>query len=315
MKIAFYGNFEVSYSSETHHANSLELMGHTVVRLQEPKVSADRIAAEALSSELFVWVKTHGWETPGIDAALAQIKAAGVPVVAYHLDLYMPIGRWRQYENSPYMQSLDHWFTCDPLMADWLNDNTPVKGHFLPAGVHGPECYISGTPSEHANDVIFVGSKNYHPEWPWRPKLIQWLKDTYGSRFTHVGGDGDTGTLRGDDLNRVYAGSKVAVGDTLCVDYTYPRYASDRLFECPGRGGFNLFPYIEGISDWFTEDQEIAFYEYGDFDGLKRSIDYYLTHDDVREQIRLAGHERAKAEHTYQRRWNTILDTVFADVH
>ena len=311
MRVTFYGNFEVDYSSETHHANSLELMGHEVVRLQEPKTPAQQIVSEALASDLFVWIKTHGWETPGINAALERIKAAGVPVVAYHLDLYMPIGRWRQYENSPYMQALDHWFTCDPLMADWLNDTTPVKGHFLPAGVYGPECYISDMGSDDANDVIFVGSKGYHAEWPWRPRLIQWLKDTYGSRFTHVGGDGDTGTLRGDDLNRVYANSKVAVGDTLCVGYNYPKYASDRLFECPGRGGFNLFPHITGISDWFIEDQEIAFYEYGDLDGLKASIDYYLEHDDVREQMRRAGHERAKAEHTYERRWNTILDTVF----
>jgi hypothetical protein len=160
--------------------------------------------------------------------------------------------------------------------------------------------------------VVFVGSKNYHPEWPWRGQLIQWLRDTYGSRFTHVGGDGDTGTLRGDTLNRMYTNSKVAVGDTLCLGFDYPYYASDRLFECPGRGGFNLFPRIKGLEEWFVEGEEIAFYEYGDFDQLKFLIDYYLEDEGRREHIRRAGHERVKAEHTYRHRWETILQTVFA---
>ena len=311
LQIVLLGNHQVTYSSESHHAASLELLGHTVIRLQEPSTSAATITTEVLRSDLFVWIHTHGWETPGIEQALATIRAAGIPIIAYHLDLYMPIGRWRQYENSPYLQALDHWFTVDPQMANWLNNNTPVRGHFLPAGVFGPECYIATEPSEHANDVVFVGSKGYHREWPWRPRLIQWLKDTYGSRFTHVGGDGDTGTLRGDDLNRMYANSKVAVGDTLCIGYDYPYYVSDRAFECPGRFGFSLFPRIRGIEDWFTDGEEIVLYKFGDLDGLKCQIDYYVEHDAEREAIRLAGHERVKAEHTYKHRWEQILATVF----
>lgn len=242
MRIAFYGNFQVSYSSESHHAASLESLGHTVFRVQEPTDISTLTAATA-DVDLLVWVKTHGWDTPGINQVLEQLRDRRIPVISYHLDAYMPIpGRWQRYRDDPYMMSLDHFFTVDPKMADWLNANTAVRGHFLPAGVYGPECYISSDPSPHANDVIFVGAKGYHPEWPWRPKLIGWLRDTYGPRFTHVGGDGDTGTLRGDALNRVYANSKVAVGDTLCVNFDYPGYASDRLFECPGRGGFQPVP-------------------------------------------------------------------------
>jgi len=195
-------------------------------------------------------------------------------------------------------------------MADWFNSNTPVRGHFLPAGVYDQECYISEQPSPHANDVVFVGSRRYHPEWPYRAQLVDWLRATYGPRFTHVGGDGDTGVLRGDDLNRMYAGSKVAIGDTLCMGFDYPHYASDRLFEAPGRGGFQIFPRISGLEDWFDEGKEIIFYEFGDFAGLKGLIDHYVDHGDERERIRHAGHERVKAEHTYRHRWQTILDTV-----
>lgn len=311
MRITFYGNFDVDYTSETHHANSLRQLGHTVTRLQEPRATAEQIRDNAISSDLFVWVHTHGWHTPGIEDALRDIKHAGIPIVAYHLDLYMGLQRWRQYENDPYMRSIDHWFTVDRLMADWLNNNTPVRGHYLPAAVYGPECVITD-PGPVGNDVIFVGSKGYHPEWPYRPQLIDWLRTTYGARFTHVGGDGDTGTIRGLNLNQVYAASKVAVGDTLCLGYNYPDYWSDRVYETLGRGGMLIHPQIPGMERTFTDRQHLAFYRYGDFDGLRKLIDHYLTDDRERETVRTAGHRHVKAHHTYEQRWETILGTVFA---
>jgi hypothetical protein len=308
MRIAFLGNFQVDYSSETHHVVTLESLGHQVVRLQEPSTPVDTILAEALASDMFVWVHTHGWDTPGIEQVLKTLREHRIPSVTYHLDLWMGLQRQRDMRSGPYWD-LDHFFTVDPQMADWLNANSPVKGHFLPAAVFDRECYISDQPSSHANDVIFVGSKRYHPEWEWRPKLIEWLRATYGDRFTHVGGDGDTGTVRGDELNRIYANSKVAVGDTLCLGFNYPWYASDRLFEAPGRGGFQIFPHIEGVESWF--DGMLKTFEFGDFDGLKKLIDFYLEHDADREALRRMTHEHVKKNHTYRNRWATIIKTVF----
>jgi hypothetical protein len=315
MRACFLGNFGVDYSSESHHAKSLESLGVEMIRLQEPKASYSAIIGEALRSDLFIWVHTHGWDTPGIKTALENIKLAGIPIITYHLDLYMPIPqRWRQYQDSPYLAQLDHFFTVDPKMADWLNENTGTQGHYLPAGVFGEECYISDQHSPHANDVIFVGSKGYHDCWPYRAKLIDWLRDTYGDRFTHVGGDGDTGTIRGAALNAVYANSKVAVGDTLCPDFDYPGYWSDRVYETLGRGGFLIHPYISGMEGHFKQGEHLQYYEYGDFELLKYQIDKYLDDPDwqpIGEKTRRAGHEHVKANHTYAHRWQTILDTVF----
>lgn len=311
MRIVFYGNFQVSYSSESHHAASLKELGHIVVQLQEPSTPADQIIAEATKSDMFVWVHTHGWNTPGMRTALRTIKAGGVPVVAYHLDLYLGLRRWKMYESDPYMRDIDHFFTVDRLMADWLNANTEVRGHYLPAAVFGPECYLAEPTSPHGNDVIFVGSKGYHPEWPYRPQLIDWLRATYGPRFTHIGGDGDTGTIRGDELNRLYASSKVAVGDTLCLNFDYPDYWSDRVYETLGRGGFLIHPRVPGMDREFADYKHLAFYTYGHFDQLKSEIDFWLASDDDREQVRSDGYTHVKGEHTYAHRWRTILDTVF----
>ena len=307
MRIAFLGNFIVDSTSETHHAKTLGALGHQVTCLQETEASAREIAFASRDADLFVWVHTHGYHTPDIVEAFAAAIGRGIPVITYHLDLWKGLAREKDMETDPYWRVLTDFFTCDKLMADYLTEHTSVRGHYLPPGVFGPECYLA-EPTE-PFDVAFVGSYGYHPEWPYRARLIDWLKDTYGPRFRHYGGGG-LPTVRGVDLNQVYANARVAVGDTLCLNYDYPYYWSDRLFETAGRGGFQIFPRITGITDYLTEDKEVVLYDYGNFAELKNKIDYYLTHDAEREAIRVAGHERTKAEHTYTHRWAHILESL-----
>lgn len=313
MRIAFLGNFGSQHSSETHHGLSLESLGHTVVRLQEGKATGEQVLDEALKSNLLIVVHTHGWRTVGLalDKVLLCLKGAGIPTLTYHLDLWLGLQRQKDLDSDPFYRTIGHFFTADRLMAEWFNEHTDVKGYFLPAAVYDRECYISDQPSPHANDVIFVGSRRYHNEWPWRPQLLDWLRATYGPRFTHIGGDGDTGTIRGAELNAAYAGSKVAVGDTLCKNFDYPWYASDRLWECAGRFGAQVFPRITGLDEWFKDGEHLLYFNFGDFDDLRSKIDWMLEHDEERERIRRAGHEMVKASGTYRHRWESILSTVF----
>lgn len=312
MRVTFYGNHSLPYTSESHHCASLEELGCEVVRLQEPKCSAAQIQEEAEKSDLFVWIATHGWDTPGIEGVLQHLKHRGVPSLAYHLDAFLQVpDRWQKYQHHPTMRLLDHYFTVDQCLADWLSANTDAAGHYLPPGVYGAECYIADKPSPHSNDVVFVGSYGYHESYSMRPKLIDWLKQTYGQRFTHIGGGSNVGTVRGDDLNRLYADSKVVVGDSYIVDPNYPgKYWSDRLPETLGRGGMLVAPWVYGLDESFTDGEHLVTYKHGDFDQLKFIIDYYLDDHAERERIRAAGHAHVKANHTYTRRWETILDTV-----
>jgi len=308
MKITFLGNFSVSYSSENHHVKTLKSLGHEVVCLQEGKVDGNEIVRQALASDLFVVVHTHGWVTPILPLSdVLRLLKGKVTTLTYHLDLWFGIERQKDLDTDDFYKLIDHFFCTDKLMADWFNDNTKVKGHFLPAGVYHEEVYLNDLPK--INDIIFVGSKGYHNEWKWRPQLIDWLSQTYGNKFKHYGNDG-LGVVRGDDLNKLYASTKIAVGDTLCLNFNYPYYLSDRVFETTGRGGFLLMPYIKGIEDLFKVGKEIITFKFGDFKDLKKKIDYYLINDEEREKIRLAGFERTKKDHTYQNRWIKILETI-----
>lgn len=314
MKITFLGNFGVDFSSETHHKKSLESLGHEVVALQETQASSEMVLDEAMKSDMFVWVHTHGWQTPGslsMENVLKYLKRAKIPTVTYHLDLWLGLQRQEDLQKDAVYKHIQHFFTVDKKMADWFNENTDVKGHYLPAGVFGEEVYMSPKlPGEqYGHDIIFVGSRGYHPEWSYRPKLIDWAKNLYKQRFEHYGGDG-LGVVRGDKLNQLYADTKVVIGDSLSVNFDYPYYWSDRLYETTGRGGFMIFPYIKGIENEFKLGEELVTYKFGDFDDLREKINHYRENDVEREKIRKAGFERTKKDHTYAKRWESIINEV-----
>lgn len=303
MIIAFLGNFSVDYSSESHYAKTLEAMGHSVMRLQE-----NEPVYNFPTCDLFIWIHTHGWKSPGIEKIIKLLKGK-VPIISYHLDLWFGLDRQKDLEEDPFYKQLDYFFATDKLMCDWFNEYTKVKGRYLPAGVFEPEAIMLDKKQE--LDIVFVGSRGYHPEWPYRPQLIDWLKATYGEKFGHYSGEeGTLGLKRGLHLNQLYTDAKIVVGDTLCLNYNYPYYFSDRLFETTGRGGFLIFPYIKGLEEYFNIGKEIVTYSFGDFEGLEDIIDYYLEHAEEREAIRQAGFERSKKDHTYMKRWERILDEV-----
>lgn len=322
MKITFLGNFQVDYSSETHHKKSLESLGHQVVPLQETQAGSETILDEAMSSDMFIWVHTHGWQTPGsmtMNTVLSYLKRASIPTVTYHLDLWLGLQRQSDLNKDSVYRSIGHFFTVDPHMAEWFNQNTQVQGHYLPAGVFADECKmyervlfdVEGhkIAPYMMNEVVFVGSKGYHPEWRYRPELINWLAAMYGDRFRHYGGDG-LGVMRGERLNQLYANTKVVVGDSLSINFNYAGYWSDRIYETTGRGGFIIHPEIEGLETQFKYGKEIVTYKFNDWQGLKEKIDYYIEHDDERENIRKAGHERTKNNYTYAKRWEYIINEV-----
>lgn len=310
MKVAFLGNFRACFCSENDYLWTMrERLGFEVVPLQETEATGEIVQETAASCDVFFWVHTHGWNTPGrpMRDVLADLRARGVPSFAYHLDLYMGIGRWREYQNHDYMQ-VDHFFTVDKLMAGWLNENTTTRGYFVRPGVVERDCRLEAREKTH--DVIFVGSYRYHAEWPYRRRLIDYLRSTYGSRFEHWGPQG-LGLVRGDALNELYASTKVVVGDTLCMGFKYPHYTSDRAYEVLGRGGFLVHPSIAGMDEELTDDH-LAYYRFDDWVGLEQTIDHYLTHDEEREAIRRAGHAKVAADCTYTNRLTQIFGTLEA---
>jgi hypothetical protein len=316
-RIALLGNFRVSYTSESDYKWTLEKLGHTVFPLQETEATGEKVLETALKCGALFWVKTHGWNTPGMPMreVLAKLKEAGIPSFGYHLDLWLGIEREKDLKDNDYW-NLEYFFSVDKEMADYLTANTQVKGYYLQAGVVEKHCFLGTKKAKHLHDVVFTGSYEYHKEHPYRKELIDFLHKTFSARFRRYGHPAvdqpNAYYIMGTALNDLYASTKVVVGDTLCPNFTKPYYFSNRSFEVTGKGGFLIHPYIVGLEDCFELGKEIVTYKYGDFEELKEKIDYYLTHPEEREEIRLAGHRRTKRFHTFTNRLQTMLAVIGA---
>jgi len=301
--ISYLGNFGPSFSTESHLSRTLESMGHKVLRLQEDKASLSQVVDAANIGDLFMWTRTPGFIKFNGYQMLEQIK---VPSFSYHLDLYVGIQRHGNLDTDPFWRT-DYVFSADgDSAAQKVFEEKGINHIWMMPGVVKDECYIADVPVD--KDIAFVGSWNgYHPDWPYRVQLVKWLKSTFGNKFTAYPPLGQP-SIREDALNRLYASTKIIVGDAFCPGFNKPNYFSDRLFETTGRGGFLIHPRIEGIP--LKDKEHIVMYDYKDFEGLKKTIDYYLEHDEEREAIRRAGFEEVKANHNYHVRMQAILDYI-----
>lgn len=304
LKVLYIGNFKPWWSTETHVAASLEDLGHSVIRLQEDEVQAPDVVRHANEdgADFLLWTRT--WAMRG--DATTMLSAIKIPTVAYHLDLYAGLERSKGVATEP-------WWRCTHVItADGGSDafwrEHGINHHWLPPAVYAKECYLAGPDEKFAADVVFVGSYGYHKEWSYRPLLIDNLRKRYGDRFKLWGSHGEV--VRGQRLNILYASAKVVVGDSCCLGFNHPTYWSDRVPETLGRGGFLIHPEIPGLERDFVYGEHFASYQFNDFDGLYRQIDYYLDHPDERDRIRRAGHEHVKAAHTYAHRMQSVIELV-----
>lgn len=324
MQIAYLGNFTQTHCTEVHLAKTLESLGHKVIRLQENAYTSEELGniLDQAIFDLFLFTRTWG-NTLTLEH-LAHLRGRKIPSVSYHLDLY--IGLRRKYlhqgrslgevlENDPFWRT-DFVITPDgDPDSQTIFDAHRVNHHYIKAGVYEPECYMAETKGS-KHDLIFVGGGarpgqegTYgHPEWNYRNELIAWLEDNYPEKFEKFGHPQIT--IRNEELNQLYADTKVVVGDSVCIGFNHQHYWSDRVYETLGRGGFLIHPYIKGLEEEFTDGEHLVFYEFGNFDQLKEKIDYYLAHDDEREKIRKAGHELVKTKCTYHNRMKQMLDIV-----
>jgi SAM-dependent methyltransferase len=312
VKIAYVGNFSGGpHTTENHLAWTLEDMGHEVIRWQEnaydPTLLDDLI--EKTEFDLFLFTRTWG-HTVKLHH-LDQLRAKGTPSASYHLDLYVGLQRESGLASDAFWRT-DFVFTPDGSPeADEVFFRQNIKHHYIKPGVYKAECQPGNFRSELAQDVVFVGggATYMHPEWPYRRELIAWLGQTYGARFGKYGHPEPT--MRNQDLNDLYASAKVVVGDSLCLGFTRPYYWSDRVYETIGRGGFIIHPRIAGMEEEFIDGENIVFYEFNDWTGLKQKIDYYLEHGEARERVRKAGQEFVREHATYHDRLSQALQIIF----
>ncbi len=112
----------------------------------------------------------------------------------------------------------------------------------------------------------------------------------------------------GEATSFIYAGTKINLNIAL---KGIEGGTTQRIMDIMGAGGFVLTNYCEETAELFEEDKEIVMFRTPE--ELIQKVDYYLEHEEEREQIARAGHERAMNDYTYEKKIKRLLDWVTED--
>jgi spore maturation protein CgeB len=80
-------------------------------------------------------------------------------------------------------------------------------------------------------------------------------------------------------------------------------------FEIPASGGFQVIDHY--WPEWFIEGKEVV--SFSSIEQLKQLIDYYLKHEEEREEIAQRGRERTLRDHTYEKRFEKLFSLLEID--
>lgn len=162
-----------------------------------------------------------------------------------------------------------------------------------------------------AHDVVFLASRYPGPRKEFVTKLrgLPVNFGLYGSGWPEGWSKGqsmyDFKTACG-----VYRGAKISIGDS---QWPETGFVSNRVFQALAAGGSAL------AHQWFRDMELLGLIDgetciiWRDFSELQKKIKYYLTHEDERKRIALAGEKLALEKHSFDVRVQELLVIVDKD--
>jgi spore maturation protein CgeB len=111
------------------------------------------------------------------------------------------------------------------------------------------------------------------------------------------------------EMPKVFHASKINLNITMRPIETG---LSLRIWDVLGCGGFLLTNYQAELPEYFEIGKELEAYESAE--ELTQKVQYYLTHEEERVEIAIAGYKKAAAYHTYEMRLTEMIKILTQQV-
>jgi len=226
------------------------------------------------------------------------LKEAGTFTLNWSGDIRRNTERW-YFETGADL-------TCFSNMRDiQALRSAGIQADFLQIGIDPKVFNLHGIEKHHyKHDIVFMGN-NYGGQFPLgreRNELVNRIRRMGGA--VYGGYQGAIGNLNGNQLEEsiCYNNSKIAINHS---HFNVEAYTSDRLFRILGSGCFCLSHHYQGIEQDFQVGNHLA--TYTDLNDMQRKIDYYLKHNDEREEIAMSGYELCHKKHRYKQMVQNII--------
>lgn len=116
--------------------------------------------------------------------------------------------------------------------------------------------------------------------------------------------------LTDDEMIRKFSESKISLGFLEVYDAHNPeelikQHLHLREFEAPMSGALYLTGWCEELAEFYEIDKEVVVYR--SEHELLDKVQFYSKHPNQADRVRRAGHQRALADHTYQKRFKYLF--------
>lgn len=295
MKIAYIGKFQ-RMDDEEYIALGFEKIGCEVVRIEDrsPDICYELDKAKP---DLVLWAKLRV-DNPAV--VVAHCKKKGYKTACWVFDLYIGYHRENQLTAHPAFKA-DYVFTTDGGHQKEF-EALGINHFCVRQGIANSECYLeplSDTQKDRPQGVVFVGTDN--PLNTYRTDMISEVRK-YVPSLKWIG-RADPSEMRGTDLNKLYAKTQVAVGDSVYSPY----YWSNRIVETLGRGGFLIHPDVPGLKE---EYPHLVTYPRGDWVRMKNTVCYYLMYEDKRRELVQKNFEWVRDNYTVDKKCAELLSHI-----
>jgi spore maturation protein CgeB len=288
LKIAYIGNFTKMWDEE-YIARGFEALGCEILRVPEMTRYTSMIDEIVNYKPDVVLFAKFNVGNPEI--VMSALKKHKLLTVCWVWDLYWGYIREHYIKNKVMFQA------DIVITSDGGNDKrwkeAGIKHYTVRQGIRNEECYARK--AKKTCEVLFVGSENPYNQ---RNSFLSRLEKDYGMSWV---GKVDTNQCRGEQLNELYAKTKIVVGDSVYSPY----YWSNRIVETLGRGGFLIHQEVEGLQE---EYPQLVTYKRDDYEDLCAKIDYYLANNKEREQIVRKNVEHVRNHHLITHECKKVID-------
>lgn len=231
-----------------------------------------------------------------VPRTVKEIKKMGITVFSYNNDNpfseYYPKFFWRHYKNCIQLCDLNYVYRKSNIAdcEQYKSKRTEILRSYYLEQENYP--LPEKEKLDNIPEVLFLG----HCEEDYRKEYIEALAENGIRVGVPSGWRGKVSNKNivfldnaGTQYNELINSAKIALVflSTLNKD-TYTR----RCFEIPATKTMMLSIYTEDLAGMFTPGKEAVYFNTKD--ELINKVKYYLIHDEKREKIGLAGHERLK---------------------
>ncbi|WP_456324448.1 glycosyltransferase family protein [Desulfonauticus submarinus] len=322
-------------------ANGLKQLGHLVEVFESPlfysafqglkklRIGSNRLEyleqsfIQVVSQAIYAKVEEF---SPSLVLALAQapltrqillkLKKQGVPTAMWFVEDFKLFTYWRAFaplydffaviQKEPFFQGLR---------------NIGVKNFcYLPLAccpeIHKPLVLNSIEKKRYGSDISFMGAG-----YPNRRKAFIELLD-YDFKIWGTEWEGETSLeplvqekgrrLEPEEIVKIFNATKINLNLHSSIKSSQlvskGDFVNPRTFEIAGCRGFQLVDERSLLSELFKPEEEII--TFSSIEDLKKKIDFFLEHEDKRNEIAAAAYSRAISEHTYSHRMERFLEFV-----